>query len=282
MIDNKNNSGHCNSGNSNSGNRNSGNRNSGDWNSGYKNTGYKNTGNSNSGNRNSGNYNSGDWNSGHCNSGNSNSGNRNSGNRNSGDWNSGYKNTGYKNTGNSNSGNRNSGNYNSGDWNSGHFCTETPPVRFFDHDWDGSWGDALALIPIIDLPVGCEWIPAAEMSLKEKKSNPNYSAMGGYLKAHSLRVQEAFPKAWAKMDATTRQRFIDLPHFDAEKFFACTGVDVRKVQTKHHFVVHPARLLNIMWVCDNCDCKINWTYAELAEKGIPVCQNCDSDMRMLE
>ena len=172
----------------------------------------------NSGHSNSGDCNSGHCNSGHCNSGNSNSGNKNSGNHNSGDRNSGFY----------NSGDYNSGLYNSGNRNSGHFCTEKPPVRFFDHDWDGSWNDALALIPMIDLPVGCEWIPAAEMSPEEKKSNPNYSAIGGYLKAHSLRVQEAFPKAWAKMDAATRQRFIDLPHFDAVKFLACTGVDIRK------------------------------------------------------
>lgn len=64
------------------------------------------------------------------------------------------------------------------------------------------------------------------MSQDEKDSNPNYATIGGYLKVHNLTIREAFPLAWAKMDDETRQRFLDLPNFDADKFLEITGVDV--------------------------------------------------------
>jgi hypothetical protein len=66
------------------------------------------------------------------------------------------------------------------------------------------------------------------MTDAEKVANPNHATIGGYLRPSGLTIQEAFPLAWAKMDQETRQMFLDLPNFDAEKFLKCTGVDVRK------------------------------------------------------
>jgi len=151
------------------------------------------------------------------NSGNVNSGDLNSGNGNSGDWNSG----------NGNSGDLNSGNGNSGDLNSGFFCTETPAPTFFDKPFAGTWEEAANLIPDIELPMGCEWVDAANMTDAEKASAPAHVTTGGFLRILNRTVQEAFPLAWAKMDNETKQRFLDLPNFDAEKFLKCTGVDVR-------------------------------------------------------
>ena len=166
----------------------------------------------NSGNRNSGNRNSGDWNSG----------DRNSGYMNSGDWNSGDRNSG-----NRNSGDRNSGDWNSGNLNSGYFCAETPAPSFFDKPFNGTREEAEGLIPYIELPMGCEWVPVDQMTDAEKASAPAHKTTGGFLRILRRTVQEAFPLAWAKMDAATKRRFIDLPNFDAEKFLKCTGVDVR-------------------------------------------------------
>ncbi len=197
--------------------------NSGDCNTGDRNTGYCNTGN-----RNSGHYNTGDRNTGNSNTGNSNTGNRNSGHYNSGDRNTGDSNSGDRNTGDSNS-----GHYNSGDRNSGFFCTDTPVPTFFDKPTSGlSWRDSCDLIPYIDLEIGVEFVPSCEMTDQEKDDHPTHKTIGGYLKEHALPMNESFPKAWEKMGEETKQRFKDLPNFDAGKFFEITGVDVRKPNTR--------------------------------------------------
>jgi hypothetical protein len=166
-------------------------------------------------------------NSGNCNSGHCNSGNCNSGHCNSGDCNSGNRNSGH-----CNSGNRNSGDCNSGNRNSGFFCTQTPKPKFFDVEVDMSWEDAENLIPYIELPIGCLWVNFSDMTDDEKAKNPNAKILGGYLKIIDKDIRVAFPKVWAKMDKTTKQKFLSLPHFDAKKFFQITGVDVRKLETK--------------------------------------------------
>jgi hypothetical protein len=192
-----------------------------------------NIGDNNTGNRNTGNWNTGDWNTGNLNTG-----YRNTGYWNTGDWNTGYGNTGDRNTGHWNTGHRNTGHcntgdWNTGDWNTGHcntgfFCTETPKPAFFDLPFDGTFDDARNLIPYVELPVGVIWTPTEQMTNEEKKANPNHITIGGYLRASELTIQQAFPMAWAKMNNDEKQRWLSLPNFNAEKFLACTGVDVRK------------------------------------------------------
>ena len=176
-----------------------------------------NTGDWNTGNWNAGDWNTGNWNTGHRNTGNRNTGNRNTGNLNAGDWN----------TGDWNTGNGNTGNWNTGHRNTGFFCTETPSPMFFDEPCNLSWDNAIDAIPTIDLAIGVEWVPSGNMSNEEKDKNPNHVHIGGYLRTHSKPLREVFPLAWSRMDETTRQRFMSLPNFDAEKFLQITGVDVR-------------------------------------------------------
>ena len=196
------NSGDCNSGNCNSGDRNSGNRNSGD----------RNSGNCNSGGRNSGNRNSGYWNSGYCNSGNCNSGGRNSGDRNSGYWNSGY--------------------CNSGNWNSGIFCTaKTPTIRIFDKDsnWtidDWLYSDAKDVMDQCPYPYS-DFIPAEKMSDAEKDNHPEHKTIGGYVKVISV-TQEDKQKWWDELTDEERQSVLDLPNFDSNKFYECTGIRIKE------------------------------------------------------
>jgi hypothetical protein len=235
------NTGNRNTGDWNTGGWNTGNRNTGDWNTGHWNTGGLNTGDRNTGDRNTGHWNTGDWNTGNWNTGGRNTGDRNTGDRNTGHWNTGnlntgHWNTGHWNTGNLNTGDWNTGNLNTGNWNTGgrntgFFCTQTPQPTFFDKPWDGTWEQAYALIPYFELPVGAIWTPIEQMTEQEKAENPNHATIGGYLRASTLTIQQAFPLAWAKMNKATQQRFLGLPNFDAEKFLACTGVDVRKPAT---------------------------------------------------
>jgi hypothetical protein len=154
--------------------------------------------------------------------------NRNTGDLNTGSLNTGDRNTGYRNTGDLNTGSRNTGHWNTGDRNTGFFCTLTPAPLFFDKPWAGTWEQAYDLIPFVELPVGAVFIDSSDMTDEEKSQFPTHTTIGGYLRANPDTIQQAFPKAWAKLDNATKQRFLNLPNFDAEKFLACTGVDVRK------------------------------------------------------
>ena len=185
---------------------------------------------------------SGYCNSGDCNSGNCNSGDRNSGNRNSGYWNSGYCNSGYCNSGNCNSGDcnsgdrnsgdRNSGNWNSGNWNSGIFCTaKTPTIRIFDKDsnWtidDWLYSDAKDVMDQCPYPYS-DFIPAEKMSDAEKDNHPEHKTIGGYVKVISV-TQEDKQKWWDELTDEERQSVLDLPNFDSNKFYECTGIRIKE------------------------------------------------------
>ena len=188
-----------------------------------------NTSLSNSGYCNSGNRNSGDCNSGYWNSGDWNSGNRNSGYWNSGDCNSGNRNSGYWNSGDCNSGNRNSGYWNSGYCNSGIFCTaKNPTIRIFDKDSDwtiNDWlvSDAKNIMNQCPYPYS-EFIPAEGMSDEEKDNHPEHKTIGGYVKV--IRVtQEDKQKWWDALSDDDKQTVMDLPNFDKDKFYECTGIE---------------------------------------------------------
>ena len=196
-----------NTGTDNTGNWNSGYGNSGSWNSGNRNSGYWNSGNRNSGNLNSGNLNSGDLNSGNWNSGNWNSGNWNSGDLNSGDWNSGDLNSGY-----GNSTNRSSG----------IFCSEEGTVRLFNKETNLKWDEINH--PDFDEFYLNKWIPESEMTDEEKKAEPNFFVMEGYLKTYTW--EEAWANYWRDSDEEERQKVLNLPNFDAKIFKDITGIDV--------------------------------------------------------
>jgi hypothetical protein len=220
--------GHGNSGHRNSGHRNSGDRNSGHSNSGHRNSGDRNSGDRNSGHRNSGDRNSGHSNSGHGNSGDSNSGHGNSGHRNSGDRNSGHGNSGDSNSGHRNSGNWNSGNWNSGNWNSGLFNTETSRISIFDKQSNMSFNEVYE----------CEWykyltnlsftlntfVFESQMSDEEKKLNPHYVTLGGYMK--TLSYKESWAIALNGITEQEKELLRSIPNWNAEKFFEITGVKI--------------------------------------------------------
>ena len=213
----ENNSGHGNTGHRNSGYANTGHRNSGHWNSGDWNAGHRNSGDGNSGERNSGYWNSGDRNSGDRNSGDRNSGDGNSGDRNSGDWNSGYRNSGDGNSGYGNSTNRETGIFN----------TTQGKIRCFNQETDLSWDD-------IDHPEFNnfylnKWIPEADMTDEEKKSDPEFDVRGGYLKTYTW--EEAWANYWRDSDDEEKQKVLNLPNFSWDVFTEITGIDVEQPKT---------------------------------------------------
>ena len=229
------NTGDWNAGNWNTGNRNTGNRNTGDWNAGNWNAGNWNTGNRNTGNRNIGNCNTGDCNTGDWNTGNRNTGNRNTGNRNTGNRNTGDYNTGNRNTGDYNTGNRNTGDYNTGDWNkssfnTGCFNTEEQKIMLFNKPSDMTyreWMDSDARYLLNQIPKNVvEWVDEEDMTDEEKTAYPTYETIGGYLK--TLDESESGQLWWNGLSDCDKQIIKNIPNFDPDIFYECTGIKVTK------------------------------------------------------
>jgi hypothetical protein len=148
--------------------------------------------------------------------------------QNTGHRNTGHRNTGHLNTGDQNTGDLNTGDWNTGDQNTGFFCTETPLASFFDKPTALTFEQARELIPFVEPHVCVAWTVAAEMTEEEKSNYPAYKTTGGFLRAQPMPTDEWFPLAWRKLDQVVKDRFKALPNFDAEKFLAITGVDLRE------------------------------------------------------
>jgi len=69
-----------------------------------------------------------------------------------------------------------------------------------------------------------QWIIEDNMTDEEKKSEPEFSVIGGYLK--TIGYKEAWASFWKDTDEENRQKFLDLPNFDQEIFKEITGIDV--------------------------------------------------------
>jgi hypothetical protein len=125
------------------------------------------------------------------------------------------------NTGKDNSGDWNSGNCNSGDYNSGFFNTDEPNIRMFNQDTGLKRNEII--IPVIDLKIN-KWIPEEKMTDEQKKNDLDYHVKKGTLITRSYK--EAWALAWSEMDRGTKDKFLNLPNFDADIFKEITGIDV--------------------------------------------------------
>ena len=209
-------------GNGNTGNCNPGYCNSGDHNSGDRNTGDKNIGNRNPGDSNTGNWNSGDRNSGNWNTGDENTGSRNSGDSNAGNWNSGRH----------NSGDRNSGDWNCSSGNNGCFMTAVPTIMMFNRpcSWTlKDWRNSDAFFIMEKCPTefpDVSWIPSYRMTDEEKEKQSEHPSAGGYLQtADHDTDRQAW---WDSLPEEEKTVVMSLPNFDADVFFNCTGIRVRR------------------------------------------------------
>ncbi len=183
------------------------------------NTGKACTGRCNTGNRNTGD----------CNTGNRNTGNRNTGNRNTGDCNTGNRNTGDWNTGDWNTGDWNTGDWNLSSFNTGCFMTEEQPIMMFNKpsDWTfRKWLESDARWLLNHIPKNVTtWVYACDMTDQEKADHPEHKTTGGYLK--TLDEADAAQTWWDGLDQCKRDIIQDLPNFDADIFFKCTGINVK-------------------------------------------------------
>ena len=190
--------------------------NTGDCNTGDCNTGRCNTGDCNTGNRNIG-----DWNTGGCNTGNYNTGGCNTGN-----CNTGYGNTGDHNTGDYNTGNCNTGDWNKSSFNTGCFNTEEQKIMLFNKPSSMTyceWVDSDARDLLNQIPKNVvEWIYEVNMTDTEKAAHPTYETTGGYLKV--LNESECGQLWWNGLSDHQKNIIKEIPNFDADIFFQCTGI----------------------------------------------------------
>lgn len=192
--------------------------NTGDYNTGYYNTGDYNTGNCNTGDRNTGN----------SNTGNCNIGDRNTGSMNTGDWNTGNCNTGYYNTGYGNIGDYNTGDWNKSSFNTGCFNTEEQKIMLFNKPSDMTyreWMDSDARYLLNQIPKNVvEWVDEEDMTDEEKTAYPTYETISGYLK--TLDESESGQLWWNKLSDCDKQIIKNIPNFDPDIFYECTGIKV--------------------------------------------------------
>lgn len=211
--------------------------NAGNYNIGYRNTGHWNIGNcnigdQNAGNRNIGNGNTGDWNIGAGNTGHCNTGIRNTGSYNRGNQNTGSYNTGHCNTGNWNTGHFNTGDWNCSSFNNGCFMTIEPKIMLFNKqsDWTYTdWVQSTAKMILDLMPFdykNTKWISETDMTDTEKINHPEYATTGGYLKI--VKNKPDRQKWWDNLREDTKRVIMDLPNFDVDIFYKCTGIKVEK------------------------------------------------------
>ena len=180
---------------------------------------------------NTGDCNTGDCNTGSCNTGDCNTGNRNTGNYNIGGYNTGNYNTGGCNTGNRNTGYYNTGNCNTGDWNkssfnTGCFNTKEQKIMLFNKPSSMTyceWVDSDARDLLNQIPKNVvEWIYEVNMTDTEKAAHPTYETTGGYLKV--LNESECGQLWWNGLSDHQKNIIKEIPNFDADIFFQCTGI----------------------------------------------------------
>ena len=70
-----------------------------------------------------------------------------------------------------------------------------------------------------------KFVSKNEMSEMEKQEHPEYVTIGGYLK--TVTVSKANKQAWWNdLKEEERQEVLNLPNFDKDIFFECTGIEV--------------------------------------------------------
>ncbi len=153
--------------------------------------GFGNVGSYNSGGYNTGSLNYGDFNTGDYNSGERNTGNRNEGGYNTGDFNMGSYNTGW---------------FNLSSYNCGCFCTNNNGLLFFDKptlvtvkEWEAS--QACNILSQIRTVVWSQGV--------QKK----------------IPFKQAANELWASLPREKRSIILNMPNFNADKFYLIMGID---------------------------------------------------------
>ena len=162
--------------------------------------------------------NTGDYNAGEFNSSSRNMGCHNTGESNIGDWNSGSCNIGCC----------NSGKWNKTSFSNGCFNTEEPKIFLFNKpsDWTYSyWLNSEANYLLNKMPRRVvDWVWSKNMTYKEKRDNPKYKVVGGYLKI--LDESEGAQLWWNSLSESDKDIIKAIPNFDKKIFEDILGIKI--------------------------------------------------------
>jgi hypothetical protein len=75
------------------------------------------------------------------------------------------------------------------------------------------------------------------MTEQQKAVHPSHETTGGVLLRYDHTYHQAWAIAWGEMDQETRNRFLNLPNFDAAKFQQITGIDTVAVNKPRNVTV---------------------------------------------
>lgn len=150
-------------------------------------------------------------------------------NKSTGDYSTGDYSTGYRSTGDYSTGIRSTGDYSTGDYSIscysvGHFSTEDySGYGCFDQpctkeEWDNALKPAWLFFNLTD------WVSEEDMTDTEKKENPTYTTVGGYLKVFDYK--QAFQDSYNKATREEQLLIKKLPNFNAHKFFQISGIKI--------------------------------------------------------
>ena len=111
----------------------------------------------------------------------------------------------------------------------GCFNTQSRKLKFFDKETEMTFeqwrnSEACWLMNRIDFRPA-DWIWSNKMSDVEKIEHPEHETTGGYLKIRDN--TDACTEWWNGLSQKEKQVIMNIPNFDADKFFEITGIKVR-------------------------------------------------------
>ncbi len=201
----------------------------GDGSTGDYSTGNGSTGDWSTGNHSTGSWSTGDWSTGGYSTGDYSTGYCSTGGYSTGDYSTGYcstgcHSTGYGSTGDRSTGHRSTGNWSISNYSTGHFSTE-------DCSGFGCFDKPCTLEEWVDAQIPTwlffnltEWVEGKCMTEEEKENNPSYITTGGYLRVYEYK--EAFIKSYLGATREEQLKVMELPNYDAQKFYKISGIDV--------------------------------------------------------
>ena len=110
--------------------------------------------------------------------------------------------------------------------------TTNPLIMMFNKptNWTlNDWGNSNARRIMSNCPtenIDFEWITSSKMTTEEKTLHPEYTTTGGYLKKIKCKLNRQ--KWWDELSDDDKTEVMSLPNFDADVFYECTGIQVKK------------------------------------------------------
>lgn len=89
------------------------------------------------------------------------------------------------------------------------------------------WIGSNARYLLDQMPKNVKWVYATNMTDEEKEQHPNFKVVRGYLKESCKQSGQSRQEWWNSLQDYEKKIIKDIPNFDADIFYECTGIKVR-------------------------------------------------------